>query len=479
MPTVKPELRSEPPRCDENHPRIRGVLRRRSDCPKCHRRDLWIKTVRRDQIKSGERVVQTRPGALRPIVPVRRCAPHPRQVVGCDACKAWSRYQQAVRRKEIRDGTLERNVPADLVAAHLAVLLNRETGGWFLYEIADRTGVPVRTLSDIVNGRHKVVYAVTWNAVKVLAPRNRKVPRDAAMVPATEVRRIIRGLAAQGWSFEHMAGLMGKANKSTANRFATETGEWVAPESVDEARRLRDKLGEYDLAVLGAPMPGMHRRCATHAARQGWVPLWAWAGRDIADPAATPCTFAAPQDMSAGPMPGVAFIDPMLRTRITAIAEKAEQTTSKRNKRAGAYIAPLRVTRLEAHAVTWYAMQAGMNGTQIAMLLGYPMRDLREVARGQRQINRLRVANEQARAWINSDPQGETPQWFAARSNAGRKNVTDLLPALMALQPEPYGAGWTVAELAVRCGVSEPDMRDLVADASKAADQIARLGRTG
>jgi hypothetical protein len=465
MSSYKPELRVKPPRCDE--PRGPGSAHDRGGCPKCYAWDHYMQTRRRDMLRAGT-YVSNRYEA--PIMPAHRCDEHGRNTRGCKKCNAWARYQTALRRRAMANGTFQPSVDHTVATAHVRSLLDPKTGGWYVHEIVAVSGMSIKTVQDIAAGaRTGRVFADTWNALRVLKPKGVPRARTSNMVDATEVRRIYQGLAAQGWTFEHMAGLMGRSSKNAATRCATDTSPWVTREKVAEARELRRKLGEYDIAVLAEPMPGMHPKCATLAARKGWVPLAAWTTANIGNPSAAPYTFEDqhPDDLGYPGMENIAYVDPLLRNRVLKAAQKLDEVADPAD-RAATHIDPIgRVTRLEVHALTAVATDAGMSSSEIGLLLGYPQsqRDT-----GERQVCRFQAVVRAAREWIQSDPHGDhVPDWFVtARGSTGRRDMRKLLPALLAVQVAPYGPGWTVAELAARCRVSEDDMREFLVWASTA-----------
>jgi hypothetical protein len=464
--SYKPELRVQPPRCTEA--RNRNSEHDRDDCPACRAWDHYMQTKRRDEIRSGV-YVSNRYEA--PVMRASRCKDHSRNTPGCKGCNAWARYQAALRRQAIAAGTFQASVPAAVARDHVKSLLDPETGGWYVHEIVAVSGMSIKTVQDIAAGaRTGRVYADTWNALKVLQPKGTPRARTSDMVDGTEVRRTFQGLAAQGFTFEYLAGLMGKTSKNAANRCASDPSRWVTPESVEIARDLRRKLAGFDIAVLPEPMPGMHTKCATLAARKGWLPLSAWTDKTIANPAARPYIFAAPDDELGE---GIAFIDGMLRHRVAAVAEKISEVDATRpTDQRRAYIDPIgRVTRLEAHAVVWLGTELGMTHAEIAKLLGYPSRSDQETKRGMRQVLRMHTNAQAARDWIDSDPRGhEAPAWLKASATC--KEIRLFLPALFAVQPGPFGPGWSLAELSARCRTSEETMREFVAVATRKADRM-------
>lgn len=475
MPLYKPELRVPPPECDEDHPQIRGVRRNRYDCPKCIRWDHHIQAVRRDQVRDGLRINQ--PRVLSQPVPASRCKPHTRYTAGCEACRAWARYQSTVRRHLMLAGELEYSVKVSIVQAHLQTLIDKETGGWFLQEIADATGISVTTVSDIANGdRTGKVYAITWNSLKVLKPKGKAIPRISGHVPALEVRRIYQGLSAQGWTFDHMASLMGRATKTAANRYATDTTPWVTREALDLARVLRDKLGPYDIAELDVPMPGMARRCSAAALRKGWAPLRDWDGLDIADPDAVPFRADHWDEVAAG---GLLVDYETVRRAIERVEQDRVAALGKVNREP--FFAPSqnphrgelpryvptvgKINRFEAFAVAWFAQQADVSATDTGLILGYPQQPARQRENGQRQAARMRAHLRDARLWLEAEPDGTNPPWL--RRPPRLVDVVFYLTPLLALQPAPFGYGWSVDQLAERCGidVTTADIERVLADA--------------
>jgi hypothetical protein len=478
VPTFNAALREPPPRCEVKHPRSpKGQgRRRRADCPDCARWDAHIHALNNDRVRTGSHVRRTIPALHRPIVPARPCPDHGNHAAGCNPCRAYTKYLGALRRHAERTGTLERRAPATLVRKHLENLLNPETGGWFIFEIAKVSGVSTQLISDVIHGRRtKAVLAHNWNALRGLKPKGKPRHKLSFMVDATELRRTAQGLAAQGWTFGAMAQIVGKTGSNMA-KFASRRSGWTTPEAVDQIRLLRDKLGEYDVALLPEPLPGMNRRAALIAAKKGWLPLSAWVDRDIADPAATPWTDTVVDDDQEDPESVISLIDSELYHRVREIAQRAADVPNTRpgDQERRAYIDPIgRVTRLEAHVVAHHAVENGLTSSEIAKMLGYPSRTKQERDNGERQAARIRANIKAAWEWIKSGAAGETPDWYrGAAASTTRVELRKLLPALVAVQPAPYGAGWTVAELAVRCGIEHEEMSAFLAWAKHEADRI-------
>jgi len=493
---VNPDLLIEPPRCQDKHPKS-GRDPERGQCPKCTAWDRYKAAKLRDDYRTGRR----RPGDGRtPLATTvkreHQCrAPghRSRPVAGCQDCRAWRRYEAALRRRAEAAGTLERMVDAYVVRAHLQVLMDKDTGGWHAKEIAAVTGVSYGTIVTIASGRRTdKIFPTTWAAIRVLEPKGVRRGRRTNLVDATEARRIVQGLGAQGWTLIHMSRLMGHTSKHAAARIAGGDSEWISDALLRDVRALRDKLGPYDIGQLARPMPGMNSRAATYAARRGWVPLAAWTGKTIGDPNAQPY---APQPSSEPdefepdeiqPDDGVsghtvAFIDPMLYPRVLGIAQRVEEVKNMRpDDDRVAFIDPIgRVTRLEAHAVTAVAVDAGMSSSEIATMLGYPTGNKKQLEVGERQVARMRNTLRSVQEWFESDQPDDFTEWFfTARRSAGRNHMRRLLPALFAVQGAPYGPGWTVEQLADRCGVSVESMEEFLAWASREGDRMWERPRT-
>lgn len=469
MPFHRPELRAEPERC--NAPRVTGVRHDRKNCAQCVAWDRFTRLRRWDMIQAGT-YVSNRYHA--DITPAHRCKRHGRHMKGCQACRDWNRYQAALRRQRIQTGQYQPAAPIGQVKAHMDTLLDPKTGGWFISEIVSVTGLSLKTVQELAAGGRKVkVFAATWDAVRVLQPKGTPRPRTAVMVDATEVRRTFQGLAAQGFTFDHLAALMGLSSKNSANRLASHPSPWTTPDSVQTARKLRRKLGDHD--VTRELLPGMSKKCATLARRRGWLPLNAWAGRDIADPAARPRSLQlVPSADEGDALPALPpFVDPVLATFVRLTAERLADTTRDLNRRADGYIKPTgRITRLEMHAVVSLGLRSGMTQSQVAALIGYPSSTPEEIERAQRSVGRFKRDITAAEKWIQEHPVGWLPSWFTFTHTAGVDDFGAQLPALLALQPAPFGPGWDLTELAERCGVSPDEMQRFIDRAAGAADKI-------
>lgn len=369
-------------------------------------------------------------------------------------------------------------VPITTASEHLRRLTNPDHGRWTLADISRTTGVPKKTLSTALNSRsQETVSAATWQAIRDLRPKG-TIRVTADLVDVTEARRIIQALSAQGWTYGHMARLEGHKDAWNIGRLTTQRIAMCTPDVRAMTRRLRDQLGRYDIANVERPLIGMSVRAATDAANKRWAPLHAWAGQDIADPDATPWAkpgvpfYHEPVDPDDDDRdPDLPFIDREKIRRVRLIAERCAATRSHGGWRRSLWIPPLKLTRFELHALVGLATDLGMSLAEISDLLGYCNATPKRVASGQRCVSRYLLALRTARAWTTTHPPGWVPSWFTyARSNAGKPNFDDYLPALLALQPAPFGPGWSVRQLAEYCGVDTRTMHRFLVVAGRVAD---------
>jgi hypothetical protein len=475
--TINTDLRIEPPRCTITH----GSRAARRACELHKARERYVQAHRRDRIRSGEH----RPGETRPLKPVQkesRCRTHRGEPVrGCDDCKAWWRYQSALRRRAEAAGTLQRRVPAAVVRTHLEKLLDPETGGWHRKEIAAVSGVGHSTIRAFVNGRQgATIYPDTWNALKALQPKGvPRVTRAMNQVDRTEAQRIIRGLVAQGFSFRHLSQML--SHRHAADQVAYPRGrKCITIRCRDQVRALRAALERYDVETMVVPLPGMSRKTAERARAAGWVKLAAWQGLDIADPSVSPRTEApAPVDDDLTdepePDPGFGFVDPVIVLRCQAAMDVVRDTTTADNKRCQGYVTPLgHIRRFEAFCAVGYATEIGLSTTETGLLLGYPGNTIKELAGAERSASRMRAVMSRSRRRLDQMVAGDTPdpQWCRPKANGnGFNDADELVTALLALQPAPFGPGWAVDELAARAGVDEGEMRGFLAYATRRMDR--------
>lgn len=441
----------EVPKCDVGH-RGPDRIAQKQDCKKCRARKAYTKRVSQAQIRAG-----LRPRILDRTQPrVPRCRIHPKHHRGCGDCQARTRWEDQERRRLKRTGQLQPSVPVALVQEHLTKLLDKQSGGWLRSEVIARTGIGNATLYGILAGKVSRVQGATWAAISALTPRHRPAPRRNDEVAGLETSRIVRGLSAQGWTFAHMAAVMGIGNRETVSDWSLYDRGWVTTRTRDKVRLLRERLGRYDINVMRQPLPGMSKISATRAARKGWPTLAAWAGKDLTDPEAQPRRPRAltavrdiePETVAVTTDP---FVDPVLLTLTTAAAQAVIAATADDTRWTDAHIDPIGgVTQLEMHVVVGAADRAGMTASQICALLGYPAD---QTDAGKRTVARALKSIRGAQQWIQEHPEGTTPSWFTPRPPTGKPDLSSMLPALIAVQPAPIGPGWSLQDLAYRCGV--------------------------
>lgn len=463
----------EPPECDTGH---RGANRAADQyaCPKCTARKIWAAMVRKQEISEGLRPSR-RSNPLD--FPADQCRQHPHYDPTCESCRAYSRYSKALRVR----GLNEPRIPVQQVRAYLHTLIDKKTGGWLTREISARTGLGENTIQRIISptGRTKSVTTVTWDAIRALKPRNQPAAYHGNRVPAIEVQRIVQGLNAQGWTFQPMADMLGHRDPDTSRDLAVRKRDWVSVATRDKVRAMRDRLAPYDVTVMASPLPGMSREAAEFARKRNWVPLAAWRRQDLADPAAQPYPQRprVVQDAASADLlcpcrtgtsrhcrcrrrrrhtPDLPFVDTVLKSLVRRNIQKInESATGNCHRPSDVYIEPLgRITRLELLAVVDYADAQGVTDAGIAIILGYPCRTEKEVETGQRTVQRYVSIVKNIRQWIAAEPTGEPPAWFTS----GRSSYDDLIPPLIALQSDPFGPGWDVAELAGRCGLEQEQL---------------------
>lgn len=413
---------------------------------------------------------------------VEHCPDHRNHMPGCHDCTAYSRYRWHRWSWEQAHGINQARQPAGPVREH--VLRLRELMG--PATIAHRSGMSLRCVWDVLSGERPTVSAITAESLLAVPVPDQPMPRMTQSIPALEARRIIQGLQAQGWTYRHLGRLLGGVYPEHVRRMTDPSKLGVTKETLTNLRDVAVQLVGLDIHNVPSPVHGMDWRSANCAAKKGWPPLSRWLGLDLADPttleeqeAAAGREPAPCDELPAGPEPDAepwadefGWIDPVLRHRVAAAAELVASVSTASNETAAAWVDPIGpLTRLEMHAVWWHAETIGLNDTHIGRMLGYPMDTATDKDAGQRQANRLREKVEAARAWIDQHPRGWIPRWFTWGRAAGRDDFLGPLCALMALQPAPFGAGWTIVQLAEQCGLPEDEMRTFLSYAARLGDQ--------
>lgn len=419
--------------------------------------------------------------AVKP-TPVPRCPErHPVFRAGCETCRKWSRYQRRMTIWERAHGISRALVSPEQTRAHLEFLTTE--GNRNLIDIVTESGISDFAISAILAGRTTKILRITEQSLLALKPSVSPRPRRRNLVASLEGVRILRGLFAQGWCWPHLGDLLGGLSRNGACNFARKGArKWMEQETLVRIRAVARELGPFDVDQLPEPLPGMLPRCATQGRKNGWHKLSYWDDRDItaedSAPAGTTGTPATTDHVEADEPdePDVAFIDPLILKTIEDTSIRIRLGTPDDTGRAGNLWIPTLegLHQLELHAAWWYAENAGLNDTHIGVMFGYDMttEGSRSYDAGQRQINRIRDRVLTARAWTETHRHGQVPNWFTEPSGPGRSSMSNLLPALIALQPAPFGAGWTVEQLADACGVTTQDMAGFVAYATSKADML-------
>lgn len=406
---------------------------------------------------------------------VPHCPEHSYHTAGCPDCKAYSAFIQRRLRWERRAGISHGQVPSAPVAAHLEMLLGE--GNWMVTDLAKVSGVCFGTIHDIRRGIRKTILPITAETLLSIQPREDIRPLQMNLVPAIEVTRLTRGLAAQGWSNRHMGRVMGLSRNTVQS--LTQPQEWVQVDTVAKVRAGAAKLHAFDIAQLDKPMPGMDIRVANSAKRKGWLPLAAWRGLDITDPTAVPWSTlpAAGVDVDQDDEPDAdtwSYIDPILAHRVADALDTVRKTDREASRRHDGFIPSVgRLTRIEAHALVEYAVSLGLNTYDTARLLGYSMPTKQKEQNAQRSVERMKGAMRAARDLLRRLTAGEQvdPAWCLRLPNGdGFHQFSAVAAALLAVQGEPFGPGWSTAELADRAGVGEEDMRKFLTYATRRGD---------
>lgn len=420
--------------------------------------------------------------------PVARCTIHSsRYQAGCPDCQKRSAYLNRIAAWEAAHGLKIDRISSARSREHLQYLTTE--GNRSTREIAEESGVSDRTIQKILYGHRDLVYPITEQSLLAVQPAAEPpATPQRNLVDRTEGVRLLRGLLAQGWTWQSIADQLGGLTKGAAWAIAANPrgDTWIERGTLDRIRKAAGLLGRYDIAGLKDPLPGMSKSSATAARRRGWHPIKDWIGLDITDPDADPDA-PPPADLVTELLAGLqydrrdfdesglSFVDPILIRKVTETAERIKTESPAEDGRAGdLYIPPLTLRWLELHAVWWHAESAGLNGTQIGMLLGYDMgRDgTPSFDAGQRQVNRIRERMIAARAVLDGPPREWLPTWFNQTPKPiGKPNFAALLPALLAIQPAPLGAGMTVAQLAASASVDDQELLDFLRYASREGER--------
>jgi predicted transcriptional regulator len=421
--------------------------------------------------------------------PVPRCPErHNPHRAGCPGCRLRSVYIRKLGIWERANGIDRSYLTIDKARDHLQYLTT--IGYRKIADIAAESGVTDTTIRLILAGKRSRIYPLTEKSILAVqpAPCAPTGPLRSDQVPAVEGVRILRGLFAQGWSWVTVADQLGGLTPGAAWQIAREGGRtWMIRDTLTRIEAVARELGPHDIA--DGLLPGMDVRCANRAVKLGWHKLSAWRWLDMADPDADPdqtepvaydapigdLVGGDPVDESEHDETGLAFVDQLIVKMVTEAAERIKTASPASDGRTGdLYIPKLQLRWLELHAAWWYAENAGLNDTQVAMLLGYDMSDQKSSSfdAGQRQANRIRERMLDALALLDKHPRDWIPAWFNEHPKpAGKPNFGMLLPALLAIQPAPFGRGWTIAQLAAELGATETDVHGFLVYASREGER--------
>lgn len=494
--------RGEPPKCpydnrrlDARHP---DGLNART-CPTCVAHSSWVSACRRERarIRAGRPAPERHPGRtsiwynpqLRTPVPKCRLY-HPTAAArrACQRCQARTRYTNALRHDAIREGNYDGMVDASTVVQYITEVL--VPSGLSQTKIADVSGVARGMISAAVQGYTKKMLPINASAILSVKPLPYRDRGRGAMVNATGVRRMMRGLYAQGWTASYMAEIVGMT-RSGLWRWISATSssrpyEFVQPEVVETAKGLVDKLGAFDIAELDEPMDGMSSRSAARAAKRGWNVLADWDGLDIDDPRVTPHTY---EPLTASE--GLVLIDDS-KVRRALRFEPVEQDGALK-----AHRFTDELTEAEYHEIVRVGSRPDHTGDDrfSANLLGQRLNV------SERTVQRCRATLARADRILDAAPPlaavvlavdlvletGEWPVGFRLRTaldmladyplNLGFRGFYRHLVILAATQPDPYGRGWSDARLAYWLGCTEEDAAALRADAAHAGRRYHTTGR--
>lgn len=412
--------------------------------------------------------------------PVPRCPKrHPIHHAGCEGCRDWGRYQRRLETWERAHGISRSFVPVGPTLEHLMFLTGE--GNRTIESIAAESGVSSKAIQKIMAGKRSKLLPITEQSLAAIKPLPAHTPPFRNLVPNTEGVRLLRGLFAQGWTDRHIGDLLGGLGRGAARFIAVDQrSHYMERETLDRVRAVARDLGGYDIDELPRRLPGMDPRSARSAAEKGWHKLRAWEGLDIADPAADPATAKADQlaaltavddQDEAGADLMLGYVDPLFVKTVKETAERVRIGSRTADGRTGDLYLPKLdgLRQLEMHVAWWYAEEGGLNDSQIGVMFGYAPGD----EAGGRHINRVRARVLEARAWFERHPHGWVPRWFAWKpSKIGGIAFDVVLPALIALQPAPFGPGWSIPQLADICGVPEEDMVGFLVYASRMGDRL-------
>ena len=176
------------------------------------------------------------------------------------------------------------STPAEPVRAYLAALELPVS------HIAQVSGVPTATVSDVMRGARKQVKRAT--AARLLTVKRAPLPVTGCVPSAGSVRRL-RALVAVGWPEKAIADETGMSRQ-----FVNQLVKAAHPTT--EAGTARRIAKAYASMWQGPPTIGVpERRATARARRHGWVPPLAWddgtGPHGIDNPDATPLSWR-PED---------------------------------------------------------------------------------------------------------------------------------------------------------------------------------------
>ncbi len=457
-------------------------------------RDRWIAELRRSRMTAGTRPTAPATRGSRWTPELRRPVPkcrlrHPRREARtCESCKRRTAYVSALRRDEIERGYLLSGfVDVEPVKRYLTDVLI--ASGRYHKDIARLSGVGVHVISSIVRGKQDRITAVNADALFAVRPAETTSQPPAGMVNAVGVRRILRGLSAQGWTAAYMAQLEGitlscLSQLMNSKPNAGHPRRYVTVATFDLAKRLAEKLGPFDLAYLDKPLDGMSLITAQRATKRGWLPLDAWEGLDIADPATKPHGHDA-LDHRLG---GYLMVEP----------QKIENALDEREIQGGLRF-DVPFTQFEIRHVILAGSLPSPTGEprysaeQLATRTGLTSRTVQRIRAELGAFHDLLASGvtlstaATAAAYILASL--ELPPTIrlqcAQRILRGyplsRRDFYRHLVVLMLIHPEPYGLGWSDDELATWLGVSADragELRLAAVDAGRCYYQV-RNGQGG